>query len=170
MSGERIEALLGELRASADPPTMGRIEELVEHLVDLYGSGLSRILALLHETGAFTGPVRSGLVDDPLVSALLTLHGLHPDDTTTRVQAALERVRPYLASHAGGVSLLGIDGGVARIRLEGTCDGCASSAATVQGLVERAVQEAAPEVAHVEVESAPHAASELVQLRRMSPP
>jgi Fe-S cluster biogenesis protein NfuA len=170
MSGERIEALIAEIRSSADGPTVGRVEELVEELVDLYGTGLSRIVSLLHQAGAFTGALRAGLTGDPLVSALLTLHGLHPDDTTTRVQAALDRVRPYLASHAGGVSLLGIEAGVARIRLEGSCDGCASSTAAAGELLERAVQEAAPEVTHVELERGPRAASDLVQLRRVSPP
>lgn len=172
MSGERIEALLGELRTSADGPTLARVEELVEQLVDLYGTGLTRIVALLNESGAFTDALRSGMVGDPLVSALLTLHGLHPEDTKTRVVAALERVRPYLASHSGGASLLGIEAGVARIRLEGSCDGCASSAATVSQLLERAVQEAAPEIARVVVESAEPAPKDgkLVQLRRPPSP
>jgi Fe-S cluster biogenesis protein NfuA len=152
MSGERIEALLGELRTSAEPPTLVRVEELVEQLVDLYGSGIARILQLVDQSGALTEAVRRSLADDPLVSALLTLHGLHPHDVSARIEGALERVRPYLASHAGGVSLLGIDAGVARIRLEGTRDGGASSAATVRELLERAIQEAAPEIARVEVE------------------
>ena len=49
------------------------------------------------------------LADDELVGSLLVLHDLHPDDVTVRVQAALDRVRPYLGSHAGGVTLTGVD-------------------------------------------------------------
>ena len=166
MTGDRIEALIGEIRSTADEPTLGRVEELVAQLVDLYGSGLSRVVALLHETGAFTGALRAGLTGDPLVSALLMLHGLHPDDTTTRVQGALDRVRPYLAPHAGDVSLLDVEAGVVRVRLEGSCDGCTASAATALDLLDRAIKEAAPEVTRVELASAPRAASDLVQLRR----
>ena len=47
------------------------------------------------------------LADDEVVGNLLVLHDLHPDDVDTRVQRALEQVRPYLGSHAGGVSLSG---------------------------------------------------------------
>src|SRR5260370_30209320 len=112
------------------------------------------MMAVGREKGGLTEGVRRGFAGDPLLSALLTLHGLHPEETATRVEAALEQVRPYLASHAGDVVLVGIDDDrVARVRLEGTCDGCASSAATVRGLVERAIQEAAPEIARVEVEA-----------------
>ena len=88
-----------------------------------------------------------------------------------RVEQALERVRPYLASHAGGVMLVGIDDErVAHVRLEGSCDGCGSSAATVRELIERAIQEAAPEIARVDVEATVAAKVDppqrLVQLRR----
>ncbi|HEV3398985.1 MAG TPA: NifU family protein, partial [Actinomycetes bacterium] len=82
------------------------------------------------------------------------LHDLHPKDTETRVVEALDQVRPYLGSHAGGVELLGIDpGGVVHLRLEGSCDGCPSSVQTVKLAIERAIEEAAPEVTAVEVEN-----------------
>ena len=75
------------------------------------------------------------------------LHDLHPDGVETRIQAALERVRPYLGSHAGGIDYLGVDdAGVAHLRLQGSCDSCPSSGETVRDAVERAVLEAAPEV------------------------
>ena len=73
------------------------------------------------------------LVEDELVASLLVLHGLHPKDTETRVVEALDEVRPYLGSHAGGVELLGVDPeGVVHLRLEGSCDGCPSSTMTVK--------------------------------------
>ena len=51
--------------------------------------------------------VRDRLLADPLVESLLLLHDLHPLDVDTRIQRALDRVRPYLGSHAGGVEYLG---------------------------------------------------------------
>jgi Fe-S cluster biogenesis protein NfuA len=87
------------------------------------------------------------------VSALLALHGLHPWSVEERVNRALDQVRPYLGSHAGGVTLVGIDDeGVVRLQLEGSCDGCPSSLQTVRTAVEGAVADAAPEVTAVEVE------------------
>ena len=38
------------------------------------------------------------------------LHDLHPLDVDTRIQRALDKVRPYLGSHAGGVTYLGVTG------------------------------------------------------------
>ena len=92
------------------------------------------------------------LINDPLVENLLLLHGLHPLDVDARIQRALDQVRPYLGSHAGGVHYVGVSDGVARLRLEGNCDGCPSSAVTVQLAIEGAVQDAAPEVTEVVVE------------------
>jgi Fe-S cluster biogenesis protein NfuA/nitrite reductase/ring-hydroxylating ferredoxin subunit len=94
------------------------------------------------------------LTADPLVGGLLVLHDLHPDDVAARVEAALEQVRPYLASHGGGVQLLGVMGDVARLRLEGSCDGCGSSQVTLQHAVEGAVLDAAPEIGRIEVAGA----------------
>ena len=97
--------------------------------------------------------MRRTLADDEVVGNLLVLHDLHPDDVDTRVQAALERVRPYLGSHAGGVSLSGVDEqGVVHLQLEGSCDGCPSSALTVQSAIEDAILLAAPDVVAVEAE------------------
>ena len=37
------------------------------------------------------------------------------------MREALDSVRPYMESHGGDVELLGIEDGVARLRLEGSC-------------------------------------------------
>jgi hypothetical protein len=50
------------------------------------------------------------------------------------------------------VHYVGVSDGVARLRLEGNCDGCPSSTVTVQLAIEGAVQDAAPEVSEVVVE------------------
>ena len=175
MNSERIETLLAQIRGTAEPATLARVEELVERLLEVYGAGLGRILAVVAEKGAMSEALESALVADPLLSALLTLHGLHPRDVTARVEAALDAIRPQLGSHAGGVTLVRIDEQrVVHIRLEGTCDGCAASEATLRGLVQRAIEEAAPEVAGVVVDGAkppthPAPLSPLVQIARRSP-
>lgn len=139
----RIEELLDSFD---DPRAAERAEDLVAAVLSLYGEGLTRVVSLAGDD------VVRRLLDDDLVAGLLLLHGLHPDDVATRVQRALDDVRPYLGSHAGGIELLGIEDGVAHLRLSGSCDHCPSSSVTVQLAVERAVLEAAPDVARVEVE------------------
>ena len=150
--GDQIEELLAALTARGQGPAA---EELVRLLVGLYGDGLAHIMAALTEDGVLgtAGPaVLDRLTGDPLVESLLLLHGLHPVDVDTRIQRALDRVRPYLGSHAGGVQYIGVTDGVARLKLEGNCDGCPSSTVTVQLAIEGAVQDAAPEVTEVVVE------------------
>ena len=149
--GDRIEELTGELRALADPRARETAEELVRLLVEFYGEGLGRILEIVYESPG-AGELFDRFADDQLVASLLLLHGLHPLSVETRVQNALEKVRPYLGSHEGDVRLLGIEDGVVRLRLEGSCHGCPSSAVTMKLAVERAIEEAAPEVTRIEVE------------------
>ena len=82
------------------------------------------------------------------------MHDLHPDDLAARVAAALDSVRPFLAGHGGDVELLDLDDavGAVHLRLLGSCDGCPSSAVTLQKAVERAILEAAPEIVIIDVE------------------
>jgi Fe-S cluster biogenesis protein NfuA/nitrite reductase/ring-hydroxylating ferredoxin subunit len=143
---ERIDVLLDEVQRRADPALAGKVEELVRAVLALHGAGLEQLLNLLDE------PQVRQLVEDDLVAGLLLLHDLHPDDVATRIQGALDSVRPYLGSHAGGIDYLGIDDdGVVHLRLQGSCDGCPGSTATVRLTVENAVLDAAPEAVAVDV-------------------
>src|SRR5215471_18347713 len=150
-AGERIEELLAALRARGGAAA-DTAEELIRVLVGMYGDGLAAIMTTLAGEGAAGRAIVDRLAADPRVEGLLLLHGLHPLDVDARIQRALDRVRPYLGSHAGGVQYLGVSDGVARLRLEGTCHGCPSSTVTVRLAIEGAVQDAAPEVTEVVVE------------------
>ena len=166
--GDRIEEILGFLR-TADSKYAAAAEELTGLLVGLYGDGLGHIVATLAEAGPAGAGLLAKLTEDPLVESLLLLHDLHPLDVDARVQRALDQVRPYLGSHAGGVEYLGVADGVARLRLEGSCHGCPSSTVTVRLAIEDAVKNAAPEVTEVSVEGMtepPAPASPLLQIGR----
>jgi Fe-S cluster biogenesis protein NfuA len=165
--GTRVEELLAALRSGAASDAGPAAEELVGLLVGLYGDGLAHIAAGLREQGEPGIAMLHKLAEDPLVESLLLLHDLHPLDVDARIQRALDRVRPYLGSHAGGVEYLGVTGDVARLRLEGSCHGCPSSTATVELAITGAVRDAAPEVADVVVEgvTAPPA-PQLLQIGR----
>jgi len=56
-----------------------------------------------------------------------------------------------MESHGGDVELLGIDEGVARLALRGSCDGCAASRATLELAIKQALEEHAPDLAGLEV-------------------
>src|SRR5215207_1168552 len=135
----RMETLLGEIETLDDPSAKSKAAEVVGVLLDLYGEGLARMMEVVAE-GEDREKAFDVFAGDELVSHLLLLHGLHPLDLETRVAGALEEVRPYLQSHGGNVELMGIEGGVARLRLEGSCNGCPSSTMTLKLAIEEAVQ------------------------------
>jgi hypothetical protein len=96
------------------------------------------------------------LCRDELVSSLLLLHGLHPEPTAQRVARAVEDARRRLGAGVV-VELLEVGADqVVRLRVDAG-PGCAGSATSLARAVERAVLEAAPEVAGVAVEGLPPA-------------
>jgi Fe-S cluster biogenesis protein NfuA/nitrite reductase/ring-hydroxylating ferredoxin subunit len=145
---ERLQELTARLESIADVEARGTAEELVAAILGLYGEGLERIFAAL----AAAPEVRDALARDGLVGSLLLIHGLYPVPLAERVEEALESVRPYMESHGGGVELLRIEGGVAHLRLHGSCDGCPASASTLELAVTEAIEEAAPDLEGIEVE------------------
>src|ERR1700716_668180 len=106
--GDRIEVLLGDLRSMASPEVGGKVEEVIGLLVELYGAGLERILEVVNDDAGTAAPVMKRFTDDKFIESLLILHGIHPVDVDTRIEAALDQARPYLGSHAGGVGYLGV--------------------------------------------------------------
>ena len=139
--GARVEELLGEIRA-ADPVVARKAEEVVGLLVDLYGEALGRVVDLF-------GPEQ--LADESLLASLLLLHGLHPDPVDTRIERALDRIRPGLGGKKLDVVRLDDDGRLV-LRLSSPLDGCPSTIGTVQSTIEDAVTEWAPEVSTVSIE------------------
>ena len=151
-TGERIDALL-DASSSGGIVARERAEELVRLVADLYGAGLERVLTIVDDSGHLDDDVLAALAADDVVASLLLVHGLHPYDVTTRVEQALEGVRPYLGSHGGDVELLEVsDEGVVRLRLLGSCDGCPSSSVTLKLAVEGAIEAAAPEITTIQVD------------------
>jgi Fe-S cluster biogenesis protein NfuA/nitrite reductase/ring-hydroxylating ferredoxin subunit len=146
-AGERIQNLL-DASSSGGAVARERAEQLVREVTDLYGAVLERMMDV-----ALTAD--SDLADrfaaDDLVASLLLVHGLHPHDVERRVSDALDSVRPYLGSHGGDVTLLGVADGVVRLQFQGSCKSCPSSAVTLELAVEDAVRAAAPEIESIEV-------------------
>ena len=144
----RVQELSEQLEGVQDFQARAIADELVSSVIQLYGEGLERIFAALDEAPA----VRDKLVDDGVVASLLLIHGMYPVPLETRVLEALDSVRPYMESHGGDVELLGIEDGVARMRLVGHCDGCPASESTLELAIKKALEETAPDLDGLEVE------------------
>jgi len=153
----RVDALLQDLEGAIGAVPVDTAIELAQALLDLYGEGLARIVGHIADSD-HDGALARALASDELVSHLLLLHGLHPVPLDTRVREALAEVRPYLESHGGDVELLGIEDGVVRLAMRGSCDGCASSTMTLKLAIEEAIQRAAPDVEEIVAKGAVEAA------------
>ena len=62
-----------------------------------------------------------------------------------RVEAVLDRVRPFLQADGGDIELLNIEGNSANVRLTGTCAGCPSAHMTLHVGIEAALRDEIPE-------------------------
>lgn len=70
--------------------------------------------------------------------------------TPENVEQVLDEMRPYLMADGGNVELVEIDGPTVRLRLQGACGSCPSSAMTLKMGIERRLREIIPEIAEVE--------------------
>ncbi len=61
--------------------------------------------------------------------------------TRERVEAVLDRVRPFLQADGGDIELLEVQGNSAKVRLSGMCAGCPSAHMTLYMGVEMALRE-----------------------------
>lgn len=86
---------------------------------------------------------------DEVVYAVLRRHGILRPSLFERVDAALETVRPMLASHGGNAELVAVERGRAEVRFLGACDGCPASALTFYAGVKKAIQEHVPEITEI---------------------
>jgi Fe-S cluster biogenesis protein NfuA/nitrite reductase/ring-hydroxylating ferredoxin subunit len=142
----RVQQLTGRLEDLDDPACRELAEELTAAVVQMYGAGLERIVELA-DPGT-----RDAMSKDELVAGLLMIHDLYPVPIEERVMQALDTVRPYMESHGGNVELLGIEDGVAKLRLEGNCKSCRASSSTLELAVRQALEEAAPDLLGMDVE------------------
>jgi hypothetical protein len=138
----RIEELVARVQALTDPQAREVTIELLRAVMDLHASALERMLTIANDHV-------EAIAADHLCSAVLLLHGLHPDDFETRVARAVEFVQRRLGPSGATIALLGIEDGAVRLRYEGSS---AHSAAGVREAVEQYLYTAAPEIEAITIE------------------
>ncbi len=69
----------------------------------------------------------------------------------SRIEAALDQIRPFLETDHGGVSLVEVTTeNVARVEFHGACRDCSMSYMTLKAGVEQSILKAVPEITAVE--------------------
>jgi Fe-S cluster biogenesis protein NfuA len=149
---QRIGGLVQEIEAIADPAARAATKSLVQSLMDLHGAALEKALDIVVDAGEPGVGIIDRLGRDALVSSVLILYGLHPEDIGTRVVKAVDRVRPQLRKQGCEVELLGVNDGAIRLRVETGSHTCRSTAKTVQATLEGAIYDAAPDMTSLVIE------------------
>lgn len=151
---------------------VAELEALVE---TLEREGDERALLLLQLVDAIHRPglerIAAGDTDDPLAQALLQMYDISPPADEVLVEEALDDVRPYINSHGGEIELLGVADGIVRLRMSGSCAGCAASALTLKRGVEEALRAHYPGFREVIAEEAEgDAGPQLLQIENLRRP
>ncbi len=72
------------------------------------------------------------------------------EELRSKVEIALQEIRPFLQSDGGDISLVSIDNDtLVKIRLEGSCVGCSVNQMTLKSGVEMTIKKHAPQIEHV---------------------
>ncbi|MFD2933226.1 NifU family protein [Spirosoma flavum] len=73
------------------------------------------------------------------------------DQLISKIERALDTMRPYLAADGGNVKILEVtEDKTVRLELIGSCGSCPMSAMTFKGGLEEAILRAVPEITKVE--------------------
>jgi Fe-S cluster biogenesis protein NfuA/nitrite reductase/ring-hydroxylating ferredoxin subunit len=149
---ERIQQLTAELDELPGSRARELAQELISTVIAMYGDGLTRIVESIRRSREAGATILDELSEDGAVASLLLIHDLYPHSLEERVLEALDTVRPYMESHGGNVELLGLEDGVAKLALRGSCNGCAASRATLELAIKQALEEHAPDLEGLDVE------------------
>jgi hypothetical protein len=129
---QRIGELVQHIESIADPALRAATKEVVQSLMDLHGAAFEKALDIVAEAGEPGMEIIDRLGRDSLVSSILILYNLHPEDVDTRVAKAVERVRPQLRKQGCEVELLSLNHGAIHLRVETGSHTCGSTAKTAQ--------------------------------------
>ena len=137
----RIERLIASIESSADPALRRSVRELLESVMELNGAGFERILSKLSKPEEI-----ESLAHDELISSLLVLYDLHPEDFETRVRRGLEQARQELRPHGAHFEEIVIGEGSVRVTIVG------GDAPGLESAVRTALLSTAPDASEVLIE------------------
>ncbi len=115
----------------------------------LHKEAFARLIRRLKADPVAAAALREA-VKDEIVYGVLRHHELLRPSLHERVEAALDSVRPMLASHGGDVQLVSVEPPRVRVRLVGSCEGCSSASLTMAAGVEAAIKQHCPEIEQVD--------------------
>jgi len=147
----RLSELVTDFEHMADSPQKAKGRELIQLLMEVHAQGLERVMEVVFESREGGHPLVAQLGNDEVAGALLLLYSLHPDSLETRVNTAVERMRPRLRKLECAIDEVTIDQESVRLHLASSGHSCGSSKGELRALVESGIYELAPDVTSLEI-------------------
>jgi len=171
----RIGELAEELTGHPDTAVSDRVTELLDWVDAVHRDGLGRLLEM---TRQWRGEVfLKSVAADEVVGTMLAAYGLgeQPEEMAADDQLAIDEamatILPLVESHGGSIEVVSVTDGVVTVKMDGTCNGCASSGATLTYGLEAALREKWPNFRRLEeVDAAADVNPETVDLECVTAP
>ncbi|MGI8684104.1 MAG: NifU family protein [Acidimicrobiales bacterium] len=173
---EHIADLADGLANHPDSKVSERVLELLDWVDAVHRDGLGRMIEM---TRAWRGEIfLESLARDELVGTMLNAYGLGEgldseaeEEIKKAVDAAMAEISPLVESHGGSIEIVSVVDGVVSVKMHGTCDGCASSSATLTYGLEAALKTHWPQFRRLEeVEPAAEVNPETADLECVTAP
>jgi hypothetical protein len=139
----RIDELVRRTESLPDPAARAVAVELVQAVMEFHAAALSRMLEIAGSETAHA------LASDDLISSVLALHDLHPDDFETRVRRAIGKLELHFDSRGAGIRLIELSPDAVRVRFTGSRPGSGPAA---KQLIEDVIYESAPDIRSLVIE------------------
>ena len=109
--------LITQFDQMPEGPQKVACRELVQLLMDVHGAGLERVMEIVFDDPDSGRAIVDNLAKDSVVSSLLVLYSLHPDDLETRVRKAVDQMLPRLRKLSCNAELVRVDEGVVQLQV-----------------------------------------------------
>lgn len=142
---EYIAELADGLLNHPDSKVVERVEELLDWVDAVHREGLGRHISMSRSWRGeiFLESVARDEITGTMLRAYELGEGLDPEaeaEVQRAVDAAMAEIKPLVESHGGDIEVVSVEDGVVKVRMKGTCNGCASSSATLTYGLEAALK------------------------------
>ncbi|MGH9177438.1 MAG: NifU family protein [Acidimicrobiales bacterium] len=142
---DHISELAEGLANHPDQKVAERVVELLDWIDAVHRDGLGRLIEMIRSWRGeiFLESVARDEITGTMLRAYELGEGLDPEaeeEIKKAIEAAMAEVNPLVESHGGSIEVVAIEDGVVKVRMHGTCNGCASSSATLTYGLEAALK------------------------------
>ncbi len=143
---EYISELAEGLANHPDSKVGERVVELLDWIDAVHRDGLGRLIEMIRSWRGeiFLESVARDEITGTMLRAYELGEGLDPEaeaEAAKAIEAAMAEIKPLVESHGGDIEVVSVEDGVVKVRMKGTCNGCASSSATLTYGLEAALKD-----------------------------